>query len=109
MRPDRTAAEIRGLLDHNQPLPRRVRPIRPQRRAQLIGTENAATTAQRLNHHAGERGGTAAFETDDVRGRIADHFLAGATVHRERDLVRHRAGRQEHRVFLAEQLPRSAR
>ncbi len=102
-RPDRAAAEVRCLFDHDEALTRRVRTIGPDRGAQLLRAEDAAPSGQRLDHDAGERGGSAAFEADDVRGRVAEDFLAGTAMHGERDLVRHRAGRQEHRVFLAEQ------
>ena len=36
-RPDRAAAEIGRVLDDDQPLPRRVRPIGPDRGAELVG------------------------------------------------------------------------
>jgi hypothetical protein len=49
-------------------------------------------------------GRTAAFEADDVRGRVAQHRLAGPTMHGQRNLVRHRARRQEYRRVLAEQV-----
>ncbi len=102
-RPDRTATEIGRLFDLDQTLARRVRPVRPDLFAQLRGAVDAAGAGDRIEHHACQRCRPAAFEADDVRGRIADDFIARLAMHGQGDFVAHRAGRQIQGRFLAEQ------
>src|SRR3712207_6457063 len=59
---------------------------------------------ERSNVDAGECGGAARLEVDRMGGMVGQHLVAGAAVHPERDLVAHRARRQEDGHLLAEEV-----
>ena len=52
-------------------------------------------------------GGAAGLEDHDVRSLLRDQEASRPRVDLQRDLVRHRRGRQEERSLLAEELGRS--
>ncbi len=76
----------------------------PHGRLDRGGVELAAQAVDRAHVDAGQRRRPSGLEVDRVRGVVGDHLFAGPRVDAERDLVTHRAGRQEHRGFLAEEI-----
>src|SRR3546814_5361725 len=70
----------------------------------LRGGEHAALAIERPDLGAGEDGGARALEIEDVRSPVRQDFVARPAVQHDRDLIAHRARRQEDGVLLAEQL-----
>ena len=70
----------------------------------LLQRQAAARARQPHGQQPRVNGGAAELVDDDVRVLLRDQDVPGAAVELERDLVRHRRGRQEDRALLAEQL-----
>jgi hypothetical protein len=101
-RPDRTAAAIAGLLHHHEFRTRRFHAPLPHGRRELVGAEDSVGRRDRTHGAAREDRRSRAFRRDDVGVRRGDDFIARLTMHRQRDLVAHGAGRQEEGRLLAE-------
>src|SRR3546814_5123890 len=67
-------------------------------------SELAALAIERPDLGAGEDGGARALEIEDVRSPVRQDSVARPAVQHDRDLIAHRARRQEDGVLLAEQL-----
>jgi hypothetical protein len=104
-RPDAAAAEVRRLLDHDQPRARfmaiaRVAHVGAQRGA----AEHPAPTLQRHHHRAADRRRAARLGGDRMGEPVQVHLVAERPdVEPHRDLVAHRPGGQEDGRLLAEQ------
>ena len=101
--PDEPALAVLGVLDLDQRR-RRVEQVaaRLARREELVGGE-AAVGADRGELHADERRGGAGLVPRRVALDADDDVVAGPAVELERELVRHRPGRDEQRGLLPEQ------
>ena len=104
-RPHPASAEVGRLLDAHQPRARRVSLIDPQRRLHLSGREDSALAVERAEHRSRQLRRPAGLGHDRMRAALEDHLVAAwANVQAQRNLVAHRAARQEHRGLVAEQL-----
>ncbi len=103
-RPDGAAAEIRRLLDPDETAPRHVAIVRPDGGLEGRRVVLPARAVEGPDVDAGQRGRTAALEVDRMRRLVRQHLFAVSAVHAERDLVAHRARRQEECRLLAEEL-----
>ncbi len=106
-RPDPPAARVVRVLDPEQAGPRRVDRRDAVRGAHLLGAEPAGDAREPARDDAGVDGRPAELGDEDVAVLLADQLVAELGVQADRDLVRHRRGRQEDRLVLAEQ-PRRA-
>ena len=106
-RPHATAGAAMRLLEHDDA--RRLEVVRDAHHlAQLIGRDPAAIARQRMRDEPGVHRGASGFEHEHVRPLLGDQLAAPLRLAEERDLVRHRRGRQEERLLLAEEVRRAA-
>ena len=103
-RPDPAAARVVGVLDPEQARSRRVNRRDAVRGAGLLGAVAAGHAREAARDDAGVDGRPAELGDEDVAVLLADQLVAELGVQADRDLVRHRRGRQEDRLVLAEQL-----
>ena len=103
-RPDPPAARVVGVLDPEQAGPRRVDRGDAVGSAGLLGAVAAGHAGEPARDDAGVDGRAAELGDEDVAVLLADQLVAELGVEADRDLVRHRRGRQEDRLVLAEQV-----
>ncbi len=72
--------------------------------ADLVGGEDATLAIEQSNRDAGQRGRAAALRRVGVSVAVEDDLITGASVERDRDGIAHRAGGEEERLLLAQQL-----
>ena len=95
------------LLEHDDA--RRLEVVRDAHDlAQLIGRDPAAIARQRMRDETGVHRRASGFEHEHVRPLLGDQLAAPLRLAEERDLVRHRRGREEERLLLAEEVCRPA-
>ena len=102
-RPDLAAAAVVRVLEADNPRAREVRVVRVDRRRDRLGPEDAAGALDRLHGQARERRRASRLVAEDVRPGLGDDLVSGLGREPERDLVRHRRGRDEHGRLLPEQ------
>ncbi len=106
-RPDPPAARVVGVLDPEQARPRRVDRGGAMGRADLVGAVAAGDAGKPAGDDAGVDRRSAELGDEDVAVLLAEQLVAELGVQPDRDLVRHRRGRQEDRLVLAEQARRT--
>ena len=77
---------------------------RALRRPQLLAAEDAGGRVEPPHHQPRVERRPAELRDQHVRGRLRIELVAGTAKQMQRDLVRHRRGREEDRLLLAEQL-----
>ena len=82
--------------------------VRRRRSTHLVGPEAAVGRPHRPGHQARVDGRPAQLGEQDVRVLLGDQLVAGLAEHPQRDLVRHRRGRDVDGFFLAEERRRAA-
>jgi hypothetical protein len=102
-RVDRAAAAVVRVLDLDDARARVDVVGRPDQLLDGARVEEPALGGDRPRLHAPERSQRAGLERDAVGARVADDLVAGAGEDAERDLVRHRARRDEERRLLPEE------
>ena len=70
----------------------------------LVGGEATAWSRQLPDYRTHERGRTSGLVQQRMCGLVQNDLVSRSAVHRERDLVAHRAAREEEARFLSEQL-----
>ena len=103
-RVDPAAAAIVRVLQADQPRPDVMGVVGTDETAQVVEREEAAVAFERPRRHAREPGDPAGLPDVDVRRRAAQELVAGLRVHADGDLVGHRAGGDEDRGLLAQEL-----
>ena len=101
--PDPAAARVVRVLDPEHPRARRVDRRDAIGSAHLLGAEAACDARQAARDDSGVNGRAAELGEEDVTVLLADELVAGLGVQAQRDLVRHRRGREEDRLLLPEQ------
>jgi hypothetical protein len=103
-RPDPASRVVVGVLEreHRDPLVGGLR-ARLAGLAHLLGHDPAGDASEADRHQPGVGGRAAVLVDDDVRGLVRQKHVTRAAVELERDLVRHRRGREEDGGLLSEQ------
>ena len=76
----------------------------PDRSLDISRFENTVFPIQHINQRARHRGRSTGLIIDDMGRPVGNDLVTGRTVDCQRNLVAHRAGRQEDRIFLAKAL-----
>ena len=103
-RVDPAAASVVRILQANQPRPDVMGIVRPDCVSKFVERQEAPIALECPSRHPREPGDAAGLPDVNMRGRAAEEFVAGLRIHADGDLVGHRAGRDEDRSLLADEL-----
>ena len=108
-RPDAAAGGVVRVLDRDDARRRHVSEVTAASgRAHLVGREPPCSRRERARHQPRMDRRPAQLGDQEMRVLLGEQLVAGLAEHPERDLVRHRRRRDEHRVFLAQRLRRES-
>jgi hypothetical protein len=106
-RPDAASRGVVRVLDRHDACRRHMAEVAPPRsRAHLVRGETPRDGRKRPRHQPRMHRRAAELGNEDVRQLLGDQLVAGLAEHAQRDLVRHRRGRHEDRVLVAQDLGR---
>ena len=103
----RAAAEVVAVLEHDQRHVGGVVPPRRHGRAHVVGREMAARRVDHARHHPGDLGHSRELVAAHVAAALGQHLVAAPGQEPDRDLVAHRARRDEERRLHPQELGRA--